>query len=145
MYNSNFTLTNGYTYNPNDKSNGNYPVSDASSTIRSSLSSKGYVDENGNTVIQSKSIQDYIDKQKEKTGSYYNDYAHQYVVNDINSSSNNSNFENSSSTKSFRTSFNSVLGFVNYVFNRSPGDVRMIYYYGFLSIAVLGIVKKVLQ
>lgn len=135
VYSSSFTLTNGYKFDLNDYSNGNYPVHSSAESINLGWSSKGYVDKDtGVTVIKDKKLSDYLDKQHE----IQNQWDLEYSQNVYTGSS-------GSVSPSLKSHFNSFLGFVNYIFNRLPGDVHSIYIYGFVCIVVLGIIFKVVR
>lgn len=135
VYSSSFTLTNGYKFDLNDYSNGNYPVHSSAESINLGWSSKGYVDKDtGETVIKDKKLSDYLDKQHEIQNRWNLEYS-QNVYTD----------SSGSVSPSLKSHFDSFLGFVNYIFNRLPGDVHSIYIYGFVCIVVLGIIFKVVR
>lgn len=135
VYGSNFTLTNGYTFDPNNKKNGTYAYTGNDVLLAST--SKDYYDGDGN-LHQGKELQDLIDKQKEREGEWYSEFQNtgRYIGSDSTSGS---------IPSSLKSHFNSFMSFVSYVFNQLPGDIKTIYIYGFVALVALGIVLKVMK
>lgn len=142
VYSSNFTLTNGYTYDQNNTAHGNY-VTKGNSSYDSQIlgwSSKGTMDSNGNVDIKAKDLQNYLDTQRNKMSDYTDSY--------ISPNWDNSPYQphnNGSVSTSLKSHFNNFMSFINYGFGKLPNDIRSLYIYGFVAVVVLAIVFKVVK
>lgn len=132
VYSSNFTLTNPYKYDSNNKNHGNYSLMN---DVLLSSTSKDYIDSNGD-VHEGKELNDLLNKQKEREGEWFSNYS-------ADTSYLDTEYYSASVPSSFKNSYNSFISFVSSIFDRFPGDIKNIYKYSFLAICVLGIIKKV--
>ena len=142
VYSSNFTLTNGYTYDQNNTAHGNY-VTKGNSSYDSQIlgwSSKGTMDSNGNVDIKAKDLQNYLDTQRNKMSEYTDSY--------ISPNWDNSPYQPHNTgtvSTSLKSHFNNFMSFINYGFSKLPNDIRSLYIYGFVAVVVLAIVFKVVK
>lgn len=125
IYRSTFTIIDPAEYNPSGDAFGDHPWNPNDDHSSLWNTSSAYRDDNGNVVIKGQT--------REGGGFVLTDKG--FVTLDT--------FSSSSMPSSIRRGFDNFLGFVNYIFNRLPGDLSTIYKYGYLSVVVLCIIKAV--
>lgn len=142
VYSSEFTITNGYVYDMNNTAHGNYRSYGNGSSDSQMLgwSSKGTMDSNGNINIQSKTLQDYLDKHQEKMSNY----TEAYIAPNWDGTP-KVNVSSSGASTATTNYFDKFMRFVSYVFGRFPPSVQEIFIFGFVSVVVLGIILKVIK
>jgi hypothetical protein len=125
IYRSTFTITDPAAYDPSGDAFGDHPWNPDEDHTSLWNTSSAFRDDNGNVVI----------KGQTREGGGYVLTEKGFVTLDT--------FSSSSMSSSIRRGFDNFLGFVNYIFNRLPGDLSTIYKYGYLSVVVLCIIKAV--
>lgn len=142
VYSSEFTITNGYVYDMNNTAHGNYRSYGNGSSDSQMLgwSSKGTMDSNGNINIQSRTLQDYLDKHQEKMSNY----TEAYIAPNWDGTP-KVNVSSSGASTATTNYFDKFMRFVSYVFGRFPPSVQEIFIFGFVSVVVLGIILKVIK
>lgn len=136
VYSSSFTLQNGYTFNVNDRSNGNYVVDTAAQLTNLGLSSKGYIDDDNTAHIEEKTVNDFLENHKSKM-SDWQDWYQQPVISG--SSSQSTSFD---SVSSIITPF---VKFISSGINLLPSIFQSVFYLGLFAIVCLAIFKRVIQ
>ena len=135
VYYSTFTLQNGYVFNVNDTSNGNYVVDNASQLTNLGLSSKGYFDDNNDVHIEGKSVNDFLETHQSLMSNWQEAYQRPVV----------SGSTNSNSFDSVNSIISPFMRFINNTFSYFPSPIQTCFYIGFIAIVVLAILKKVMS
>lgn len=135
VYNSTFTLQNGYVFNVNDTSNGNYVVDNAAQLTNLGLSSKGYFDDNNDVHIEGKSVNDFLETHQSLMSNWQEAYQRPVI----------SGSSNSNSFDSVNSIISPFMRFINNTFSYFPSPIQTCFYIGFIAIVVLAILKKVMS
>ncbi len=134
VYSSDFRLVNGYIYNPNDDSFNNIPVGTPSDIVNMGWSSVGYKDPlTGETVIQSRSFNDYADNLNTIRRNAGDEVFIQWTPPSITSNSDYGGLLDNTSN---------VFSFFSAVFNYFPSGFITIFTIGFWSIIILSIIRR---